>query len=82
MTIVTISTMLAKLATLGNKSCDVMISAHDVTNRLLPRGSNYIADVAMWPRFGLFERRYNNLKFIKFDQKKQFLWGVFLVEVQ
>ena len=47
MTIVTISTMLAKLATLGNKSCDVMISAHDVTNRLLPRGSNYIADVAM-----------------------------------
>ena len=52
MTIVTISTMLAKLATLGNKSCDVMISAHDVTNKILPRGSNYTADVAMWPRFG------------------------------
>ena len=46
---------LAKLASLGllkikvfrNKSYDVMISVHGVTNEILSRDSNYIVDVAM-----------------------------------
>ena len=52
MTIVAILMMLANLATLGNKSYDVVISAHEVTDKILPNDWNYIADLAMWPRFG------------------------------
>ena len=52
--------MSAKLATLGllkikvfwNKGYDVIISVHDVTNKILSRDSNYIIDVVMWPKFG------------------------------
>ena len=52
--------MPAKLATLGlleikvtwNIVYDVIISAHDVTNKILSRDSNYIADAVMWPKFG------------------------------
>ena len=57
---VTILMMSAKMATLGllkikvfwNKGYDVIISVHDVTNKILSRDSNYIVDVAMWPKFG------------------------------
>ena len=35
-----------------NKGYDVIISVHDVTNKILTRDSNYIPDVAMWPKFG------------------------------
>ena len=52
--------MSTKLATLGflkikvfwNKGDDVMISVHDVTNKILSRNSSYIVDVVMWPKFG------------------------------
>ena len=48
--------MLAKIATLvllkielfWNKGYDVIISVHDVTNKVLPRDSNYIVDLVMW----------------------------------
>ena len=51
--------MSAKLATPSflkikiflNKYYDVIISAHDVTKKIL-RDSIYIVDVAMWPKFG------------------------------
>ena len=54
--------MSAKMATLGllkikvfwNKGYDVIISVHDVTNKILSRDSNYIVDVVMWPKFGNF----------------------------
>ena len=57
---VTILMMSAKMATLGllkikvfwNKGYDVIISVHDVTNKILSRDSNYIVDVVMWPKFG------------------------------
>ena len=47
--------MSAKMATpellkktgFSNKGYDVVITTHDVTNRILSRDSNYIADVAM-----------------------------------
>ena len=50
----------AKLATLGllklkvfrNKGNDIIISAHDVTNKILSRDSNYIVVMVMWPEFG------------------------------
>ena len=41
-----------KLKLFGNKSYEVIISVHDVTNKILSRGSNYFVDVAMWPKFG------------------------------
>ena len=52
--------MSVKLATLGllkikvlfNKGYDVIISVHDVTNKILLRDSNYIVDVVMWSKFG------------------------------
>ena len=52
--------MSAKLATPGllkimvfwNKGYDVIIPVDDVTNKVLSRGSNYIVDVFMWPKFG------------------------------
>ena len=56
---VTILVMLAKMATPGflklklfwNKGYDVIISVHDVINKILSRDSNYIGDVVMWPKF-------------------------------
>ena len=43
---------LLKTTVLWNKGYDVIISAHDVTNKILSRDSNYIVDVVMWPKFG------------------------------
>ena len=53
--------MSTKLATLGllkinlfwNKGYYVIISVHDVTSKSLLWDSNYIADVVMWPKFGI-----------------------------
>ena len=52
---ITILIMLAKMATPGllkikvllNKDDNVIISVHDVTNKILSRDSNYIIDMAM-----------------------------------
>ena len=57
---VKILTMLGKMATPGflkikiflKKAYDVIISAHDVTNTILSRDSNYIVNVVKWPKFG------------------------------
>ena len=57
---VTILMMPAKLATLGllsirlfeNKSYCVIITVHDVSNRVLSRESNHIVDMVMWPKSG------------------------------
>ena len=79
---------LAKVATLGllkikafwNKSYDVMISAHGVTKEIY---SNYIVDVAMWPKFG--NSRISMREVIitpvlsRFDQKNHLFWAVVLV---
>ena len=55
--------MSAKLATPGllkimvgimgfsNKGYDVIIPVDDVKNKILLRGSNYIVDAFMWPKF-------------------------------
>ena len=52
--------MSAKMATPGLlkvkvfwiKCYDVMISVHDVSNKISSLGSNCIVDVVMWPKFG------------------------------
>ena len=57
---VTILMMLAKMANLDllkvkvfwNKGYDVIISIHDVNNKILSHDSYYIVDVVMWPKFG------------------------------
>ena len=49
-----------KMATAGylditvflNNFYDIIISVHDVNNKILSRDSNYIVDVVMWPKFG------------------------------
>ena len=43
---------LLKVKVFWNKGYDVIISVHDVTNKILSRDSNYIIDVVMWPKFG------------------------------
>ena len=35
-----------------NKGYEVIISNHEVTNKVLSTDSNYIVDVVMWPKFG------------------------------
>ena len=57
---VAISMLSAKLATLDlleikvfwNKVYDVIISIHDVINKILSRESNYIVDTVLWSKFG------------------------------
>ena len=43
---------LLKIKIFQNKGCDVIIPDYDVTNKILLRGSNYIVDVVIWPKFG------------------------------
>ena len=51
-----------KLATLGllkikvfrKKDYDIMISVHDVANKILSSDSNYVIDVVIWPKFRKF----------------------------
>ena len=38
---------LLKIKFFGSKYCDVLIAIHDLTNKILSRGSNYIVDVVM-----------------------------------
>ena len=42
---------LFKIKVFWNKGYDVAISAHDVYNKILSNGSNYIVDVVMCPKF-------------------------------
>ena len=52
--------MSAKLASLSllkkkvfwNKSYYILVSVHDVTNKILLRDSNYIVNVVIWSKFG------------------------------
>ena len=52
--------MSAKMATPGllkikvfwKKGYDVIITIHDVINKILSRDSNYNVNVVMWPKFG------------------------------
>ena len=43
---------LLKITAFWNNVYDVIISAHEIRNKILSRDSNYIVDVVMWPKFG------------------------------
>ena len=43
---------LLKIKVFSNKGYDVILSAHDVVNKILSHDSNYIVNVVMWPKFG------------------------------
>ena len=43
---------LCKITVFWKKEYDIIISAHDVTNKILSWDSNYIVDVVMSPKFG------------------------------
>ena len=43
---------LLKTKVFRNKGYGLIISAHDVTNKILSRDSNYVVDVVIWPKFG------------------------------
>ena len=43
---------LLKTTVFWNKGYNVIISVHDVTNKIISRDSSYIVDVVMWPKFG------------------------------
>ena len=43
---------LLKTKLFWNKGYDVIVSVHDVNNKILSCDSNYIVDVAMWPKSG------------------------------
>ena len=60
---------LLKITVFWNKGYDVIISVHDVTNKILSRDSNYIVDVVMWPKFG------NSSISMKDVIKTSILWG-------
>ena len=84
----------AKMATLGflkeevfwSKVNDVKISVEEVTNKILSRDSNYITDVVIGSKFGNYSISLREVIITSilegFDQKKQFFWGVLLVQVQ
>ena len=43
---------LLKITVFWNKGYGVIIPVDDVTNKILLRDSDYIADVSMWSKFG------------------------------
>ena len=68
-----------------NKGYDVIIVAHDVTNKILSRYSNYIIEVVIWPKFFnycIFMTEVTIFSILqRLHQKSQFFWGVLLVQV-
>ena len=42
---------LAKIKVFQNKCYGVIITAHDLSNKILSRDSNYTVDAVMWPKF-------------------------------
>ena len=43
---------LLKIKIFWKKAYDVIMHAHDVTNTILSRDSNYYVNLVMWPKFG------------------------------
>ena len=67
---------LLKVKVFWNKSYDVIISIHDVTNKILSCNSNYIVDVVMWTKFDNSMRKVIITSIFQgFDQKTAFLRG-------
>ena len=78
--------VLLKMKVFWKKGYDVIISDHDVTNKILSHDSNYIIDVVVWPKFGncsISMRKVIITSILKgFYLKNHFFCGVVLVKVQ
>ena len=46
-----VTLVLLKIKVLRNKGCQVIISVHDITKKIVSRDSNYTGDVFMLPMF-------------------------------
>ena len=46
------TTELLKVKLFRKKGYDVILSAHDITNKISSRDSNYNVNIVMWPKFG------------------------------
>ena len=42
---------LLKIKVFWSKAYNAIISAHDVTSKILARDSNYVVDLVIWPKF-------------------------------
>ena len=77
---------LLKIKVIWSKGHDVIISVHDVTNKILSNYSNYIVDAVISPNFGNSRIAMREVIitsiFIKIWPEKPFFWGVMLVQVQ
>ena len=73
---------LLKIEAFSNKSYDIIIFVHDVTNKILSHESNYIVD--MVTKFGISKISMREVLITSvlwgFDQKNQFFWEVLLVQ--
>ena len=43
---------LHKIKIFQNKCYEIIVVGYDMTNKILSHDSDYIVDVAMWPKFG------------------------------
>ena len=76
---------LLKIKLIWSNVYDVIISFHDVTNKILSFESNHVADVVKWPKFersSLNEGSYHNLNFTSIWPEKTISWGMLFVQVQ
>ena len=75
-----------KIKLLWNNVYDVIISVHDVTNKILSRNSNYTVDVGLWPKY--CKSRISIIEVIitsilqGLDLKNDFFRRLVLVQVQ
>ena len=71
---------LVKIKVFWNKCYELIISVHDVTNKVFSRDWNYIVDVLMWPKFynsseAIYKRSYQAITILilqGLDQKNLF----------
>ena len=77
---------LLKITVLWEKGYDVIICADDVKNKTLSRGSKYIVDAFMWPKFGncsISMREVITTSILwGYYRKNRLFWGVVLLQVQ
>ena len=69
---------LLKIKIFQNKGYHVTFLDFDVTNKILPRDSNYIVDLVIWTKFGNSSRKNNFFQCGKKGQKV--LWARFYVD--
>ena len=72
---------LLKIKVFWNKIYDVIISIHEVSNKIISRELNYIVHLLMWPKFGNCNISMKELLTTSilqgFDQKNNFFEGCF-----